>query len=396
MTGGSSLPSLALYIHWPFCKSKCPYCDFNSYVCDEIDHRAWLQAYLDEMRFYRKKTGARRIVSVFFGGGTPSLMEPETVALIIEEADKLWGLPTGIEITIEANPTSTEAGKLRSFKAAGVNRVSLGVQSLRDDALKKLGRQHSVAEALSAVKTASGIFDRYSFDLIYARPGQSVVDWKQELNAALEYVGGHMSLYQLTIEKGSAWYALHRRGKFKLPDEDTAADMYELTQEIMEKKRLPAYEISNHACVGEESRHNLVYWQYGDYLGIGSGAHGRLTLNGDKWATRAYKSPEVWIKSVKERGYGSHPFELINPFARGQEMLMMGLRLREGFLLDDFQKETQTFFQKFVDPQVLQKLLEGKLLEFTNDQHIRATAAGRQRLSTVLTQLMHECGRKNI
>lgn len=392
MTGIFSSPPLSLYIHWPFCKSKCPYCDFNSYVCDEIDHRVWRQAYLDEMRFYRKKTGARRIVSVFFGGGTPSLMEPYTIAAVLKEADKLWGLPLDAEITIEANPTSTEADMLREFRAAGVNRVSLGVQSLRDDALKKLGRKHSVAEALLAVKTASRIFDRYSFDLIYARPGQSAADWKQELGEAIEYVGGHMSLYQLTIEKGSAWYALHRSGGLEIPDENAAADMYELTQEIMEKNGLPAYEISNHARVGEESRHNLVYWQYGDYVGIGPGAHGRLTFDGEKWVTCAYKAPDLWIKLVKEHSHGSYPFELIDSFGRGQEMLMMGLRLREGFLLDDFQKETKISFQKFVHPQVFRRLLDGRLLEVTEDRHIRATAAGRQRLDAVLVQLNIKIG----
>ena len=388
MTGIFSFPPLSLYIHWPFCKSKCPYCDFNSYVCDEIDHSVWRQAYLDEMRFYRKKTGLRRIVSVFFGGGTPSLMEPDTVAAILKEVDKLWGLPADTEITIEANPTSTEADKLREFRAAGVNRVSLGVQSLRDDALKKLGRKHSAAEALLAVKTASRIFDRYSFDLIYARPDQSVADWKQELGEAMEYAGGHLSLYQLTIEKGSVWYSLHRRGGLEIPDENAAADMYELTQEMMEKNGLPAYEISNHARIGEESRHNLVYWKYGDYAGIGPGAHGRLTIDGDKWATCAHKIPELWIKKVKSQGHGAHPFEFIDSFEYGREMLMMGLRLREGFLLDDFQKETKVSFQKFVHPQILRRLLDEVLLEVTDDRHIRATAAGRQRLNAVLAQLV--------
>ncbi|MFH1159209.1 MAG: radical SAM family heme chaperone HemW [Pseudomonadota bacterium] len=377
---------LALYIHWPFCKSKCPYCDFNSYVRDGIDQSAWRQAYLEELRFYRQKTGPRRIASVFFGGGTPSLMEPETVAAVIGEADRLWGLPDGTEITLEANPTSAEADSLRDFRAAGVNRVSLGVQSLRDDALKKLGRQHSAAEAVSAVRAAARIFDRYSFDLIYARPGQSVADWERELGEALEYAGGHMSLYQLTIEEGSAWHALYRKGGLKLPDENAAADMFELTQRKMEDKGLPAYEISNHARAGEESRHNLVYWRYGDYAGIGPGAHGRLTLDGGKWATCAHKIPELWIKLVKDQGHGSHPFELIDFFGRGQEMLMMGLRLREGFSLDDFQKETQTPLQQFVNPQILRGLLDEGLLELTN-RHIRATAAGRQRLNAVLALL---------
>jgi oxygen-independent coproporphyrinogen-3 oxidase len=380
------MTNLALYIHWPFCKFKCPYCDFNSHVRERINHPEWKETYLKEMRFYREKTGPREIKSIFFGGGTPSLMEPETVAAVIEEADKLWGLPPDIEITLEANPTSVEAGKLRGFKAAGVNRVSLGVQSLRDADLKKLGRQHSAAEALAAVKLASEIFDRYSFDLIYARPDQSIADWKQELTEGLDFAAGHMSLYQLTIEEGTQYHTLHQRGELKIPGDDIAADMYELTQEMMEARGLPAYEISNHAKPGQESQHNLVYWRYGDYAGIGPGAHGRLTLNGDKWATRAHKAPELWMKWVKDAGHGAHPFEIIDNSKRGWEALMMGLRLREGVLLDVFEKETQTPLSLFINQSRLQKLTDERLLEVT-DRHIRATAAGRQRLNSVLSYL---------
>ena len=377
---------LALYIHWPFCKFKCPYCDFNSHVRERVNHPEWKETYLKEMRFYREKTGPREIKSIFFGGGTPSLMEPETVAAIIDEADKLWGLPQDIEITLEANPTSVEAEKLRGFKAAGVNRVSLGVQSLRDADLKKLGRQHSAAEALSAVKTAAKIFDRYSFDLIYARPDQSVADWKQELTEALEFAAGHMSLYQLTIEEGTQYHTLHQRGELKIPTENIAADMYELTQEMMEARGLGAYEISNHAKSGQESQHNLVYWRYGDYAGIGPGAHGRLTLDGEKWATRAHKAPELWMQWVKDAGHGAHPFEIIDLSKRGWEMLLMGLRLREGVQLDAFTKETQTPLSQFINGNRIQMLVDEELLEVT-DQHIRATAAGRQRLNSVLSYL---------
>jgi putative oxygen-independent coproporphyrinogen III oxidase len=377
---------LALYIHWPFCKFKCPYCDFNSHVRERINHPEWKETYLKEMRFYREKTGPREIKSIFFGGGTPSLMEPETVAAIIEEADKLWGLPPGIEITLEANPTSVEANKLRRFKTAGVNRVSLGVQSLRDADLKKLGRQHSAAEALTAVKMASEIFDRYSFDLIYARPDQTLDDWKQELTEALAFAAGHMSLYQLTIEEGTQYHTLHQRGELKIPGDDLAADMFELTQQMMETHGLPAYEISNHARPGQESQHNLVYWRYGDYAGIGPGAHGRLTMDGDKWATRAHKAPELWMKWVKEAGHGAHPFEKIDLSKRGWEALLMGLRLREGIALDAFIKETQTQPSEFINPSNLKKLVDGKFLEVT-DRHIRATAAGRQRLNSVLSWL---------
>jgi oxygen-independent coproporphyrinogen-3 oxidase len=377
---------LALYIHWPFCKFKCPYCDFNSHVRERINHPEWKEAYLKEMRFYREKTGPREIKSIFFGGGTPSLMEPETVAAVITEADRLWSLPANIEITLEANPTSVEAEKLRGFRAAGVNRVSLGVQSLREADLKKLGRQHSAAEAIAAVKLASGIFDRYSFDLIYARPAQSVADWQQELTEALDFAAGHMSLYQLTIEEGTQYHTLHQRGELKIPGDDLAADMYELTQEMMETRGLPAYEISNHARPGEESQHNLVYWNYGDYAGIGPGAHGRLTLDSEKWATRAHKAPELWMQWVKEKGHGAHPFEKVDLSKRGWETLMMGLRLRSGIALDVFQREAQTPFSQFVNQSRLKLLVDEKLLEVTG-QHIRATDTGRQKLNSVLSYL---------
>lgn len=380
---------LALYIHWPFCKFKCPYCDFNSHVRDRVNHPEWRQAYLDEMRFYREMTGPRRIQSIFFGGGTPSLMEADTVAGVIEEAGKLWDLPAGTEITLEANPTSVEAEKLRGFKTAGVNRVSLGVQALRDEDLKKLGRQHSAAEALAAVKIAAGIFDRYSFDLIYARPDQNVADWKQELGEALAYAPSHMSLYQLTIEEGTAYYTLHQRGELKIPDENTAADMYELTQEMMEAQGLPAYEISNHARVGQESQHNLVYWRYGDYAGIGPGAHGRLTVNGEKRATRAHKAPEVWLERVRQNRHGAHPFETVDHTKRGHEMLLMGLRLREGISLDTFLHESQTPFLQFVNDNSLQSLLDEGFLEITGER-VKATATGRQRLNAVLSHLISE------
>ncbi len=367
---------LALYIHWPFCKFKCPYCDFNSHVRERINHPDWRDAYLREMRFYSEKTGVRQIESIFFGGGTPSLMEPETVAAIINEADKLWGLPATAEITLEANPTSVEAEKLRGFKAAGVNRVSLGVQSLRDADLKKLGRQHSAAEAVAAVKLAAQIFDRFSFDLIYARPDQSLADWKRELAEALGLGAGHMSLYQLTIEEGTQYHTLHQRGDLVTPSEDVCADMYELTQEMMDAKGLSAYEISNHARAGEESRHNLVYWRYGDYAGIGPGAHGRLTIDNDKWATRAHRAPDVWLKRVDENGHGAHPFEKIDAAERGREALLMGLRLKEGTALPE----------GLIDPVRLKTLIDEKMIEVSAN-HICATAAGRQRLNSVLAYL---------
>lgn len=384
---------LAVYIHWPFCKFKCPYCDFNSHVRDRINHSDWKQAYLEEMKFYRDKTGARAVQSVFFGGGTPSLMEPDTVAAVIEGIDQLWGLPSDIEITIEANPTSVEAGKLQGFKSAGVNRVSLGVQSLRDGALQKLGRQHSADEAITAVKMAAKIFDRYSFDLIYARPMQSLAEWKQELSEALEFAGDHMSLYQLTIEEGTQYHTLFQRGEITIPDDSLAADFYELTQEMMEAKGLPAYEVSNHARIGQESRHNLVYWRYGDYVGIGPGAHGRLTFEGEKWATRAHKVPEVWLERVAKQSHGAHPFESVNARQRGQELLMMGLRLSEGVSLAVFHSEIGMSFadyiSEFFSAEKLATLMHENLLAL-NDSTLTATISGRLKLNGVLNFLLKE------
>ena len=374
---------LSIYIHWPFCKFKCPYCDFNSHVREKIVHRDWTAAYLREMAHTRAQTGARRIESVFFGGGTPSLMEPETVARVIEGIDDLWGLPPNTEITLEANPTSVEAGKLQGFKTAGVNRVSLGVQSLRDADLKQLGRQHSAAEALAAVKTAASVFDRYTFDLIYARPDQTVQLWREELNEALQYAGDHMSLYQLTIEEGTAFHTLHQRGDLKVPDEETAAVLYEATQEIMEARGMPAYEVSNHARPGAESRHNLVYWRYQDYAGIGPGAHGHLTVEGRKLATRTHLAPEIWQERVAAHSHGAHPHEEISPEKRRTEMLMMGLRLAEGIPLDAFARETGMGLMAFAGEDKVRALEKEGLLAY-NGETLRATAAGRQKLNAVL------------
>lgn len=378
---------LAVYIHWPFCKFKCPYCDFNSHVREKVSHDDWREAYVRELRHYRNLTGARQIQSVFFGGGTPSLMEPETAALAIETIDDLWGLPQGTEITLEANPTSVEADKLRGFKTAGVNRVSLGVQALNDADLKTLGRQHSAAEALAAVKTAAQIFERYSFDLIYARPAQSVEDWRAELAAALPYTRGHMSLYQLTIEEGTQYHTLFKRGDLKILGEETAARMYELTQEMMEAAGMPAYEVSNHARFGDESRHNLVYWRYGDYAGIGPGAHGRLTLGGIKQATRAHRAPELWLERVRDHGHGAHGFETVDFAERGREALMMGLRLAEGVPFSRIESETGAAFSDFVNPDRV-RILEDEGLLTLAPGGLAATPQGRQKLNAVLSFLL--------
>lgn len=324
----------ALYIHWPYCLAKCPYCDFNSHVAASIDHDRWAAAYLRGLEYYADLLPGRQIGSIFFGGGTPSLMAPDTVEVIITAVQKHWHISNDIEITLEANPTSIEADKFAAFRAAGVNRVSVGVQALDDPALKFLGREHSAAEARRAVQIAANTFDRFSFDLIYARPEQSLNDLRSELTQALEIAGEHLSLYQLTIERNTPFYNAHRLGHFMMPEEGLAADFYDLTQDIMEEAGLPAYEVSNHARPGAESRHNLTYWRYGDYIGLGPGAHGRLILDGIKHATREHQAPEIWLERTETKGSAAHPFEALSAEDQALERLMMGLRLREGIEID--------------------------------------------------------------
>lgn len=299
----ATLIMLSLYIHWPFCKSKCPYCDFNSHVRERIDEAAWQRALLAELGYWGERTQGRKLASLFFGGGTPSLMPPALTAALIETAQKYWTCDNP-EITLEANPTSVEAQKLKDFHAAGVTRLSLGIQALNDADLKALGRQHSATEALAALDLAASIFPRFSFDLIYARPEQTVKAWEAELRRALGFGATHMSLYQLTIEPGTQFATLHQRGDLVTPDEETGAALYELTQSLMGKAGLPAYEISNHAKPGHECRHNLTYWRYCDYVGIGPGAHGRVTLDGVKQATRTHRAPEEWLERVTKHGHG--------------------------------------------------------------------------------------------
>lgn len=378
---------LAIYVHWPFCARKCPYCDFNSHVRERVDHDAWKNAYVRELQHIRSLTGAREVVSVFFGGGTPSLMEPATTAAIIDEINTLWGIPQGTEITLEANPSSTEADKFRAFKAAGVNRVSVGVQALNDADLQALGRLHDAAEARRAVDIAGDVFGRFSFDLIYARQGQSVDQWQAELAQALAMGTSHLSLYQLTIEEGTPFHTLFQRGDIVLPDEDNAATMYELTQAMCADAGLPAYEVSNHARMGEESRHNLVYWRGGDYAGIGPGAHGRLTLDGQRYATRMHRAPEIWQQRVSENGHGAHPFEAISADEFARERLMMGLRLSSGIVLRDFKALTGMRVDEVISAPAKASLIEGGFLH-DDGQVLSATAAGRQRLNALLAYLV--------
>ncbi|WP_434289746.1 radical SAM family heme chaperone HemW [Celeribacter sp. SCSIO 80788] len=320
-----------LYIHWPFCQSKCPYCDFNSHVAATIDQAAWERAYLSEIERVSRETSGRVLNTVFFGGGTPSLMDPELVNAILSKVRDCWTLANDVEITLEANPTSVEAGRFQGYRDAGVNRVSMGIQSLHDEDLKRLGRLHSVSEAQKAFDIARHTFDRVSFDLIYARQGQTQEAWRKELREALSMAVDHLSLYQLTIEQGTAFGDRYNRGQLRnLPSDDAAADMYFITQEECEKAGIPAYEVSNHAQKGSESRHNLIYWRYGDYAGIGPGAHARLTLAGQKYAIDTPLSPQLWLASVEQKGHGENPREALSGYDQAVEYLMMGLRITEG------------------------------------------------------------------
>jgi oxygen-independent coproporphyrinogen-3 oxidase len=320
-----------VYVHWPFCASKCPYCDFNSHVRHAPpDEERFVAAFARELAHMAGVAPGREVSSIFFGGGTPSLMKPATVGAILEAIATNWRIAPDAEITLEANPSSVEAARFRGYRAAGVNRVSLGVQALNDADLKALGRLHSVAEALAAVEIAATTFERFSFDLIYARPGQTPQAWRAELAEALSRAGGHLSLYQLTIEPHTPFEALARAGRLVTPDTDTARALYEVTQELTGARGLPAYEISNHAKPGEECRHNLLYWRYGEYAGVGPGAHGRLVGPGGRAATATERVPEAWLARVEEHGHGIVDEETLSPEAEGDEFLLMGLRLIEG------------------------------------------------------------------
>ena len=377
-------PGFGVYVHWPFCAAKCPYCDFNSHVRHSApDQAEYAAAYEAEIAHMAAMHPGQKVTSVFFGGGTPSLMEAETVSRILEAIHKAWSCQPGMEITLEANPSSVDASRFRGYRAAGVNRVSLGVQSLDDQQLKFLGRLHSADEARAAISLARETFPRLSFDLIYARPEQQLDEWKQELEAAIDLAADHLSLYQLTIEQGTPFFDLQRRGKMVVPDAEQAARLYELTQEVTEHHGLPAYEISNHARPGCESRHNLTYWRFGNWAGIGPGAHGRLTMNDGWHATSTQRHPETWLGQVQEQGHGMVENDLLSADEVGDEALLMGLRLREGMDLSRYYSEAG----KPIDPERLAGLIDLGLVEQLDGQRIRATPKGWLVLDAVIADL---------
>jgi oxygen-independent coproporphyrinogen-3 oxidase len=380
-------PGFGIYIHWPFCRSKCPYCDFNSHVRERVDHARWRGALLRELEHYARDTRGRAVTSIFFGGGTPSLMEPETVAALIARVRELWPVAADVEITLEANPTSAEIGKFRAFRDGGINRVSLGVQSLVADDLKFLGRQHDGPQALAAVRMAAATFDRFSFDLIYARPNQPPEQWQEELDRALAFAAGHISLYQLTIEPGTQFEQAVARGDFRVLDEERAAELYEATVARLGAAGLADYEISNFAKPGQESRHNLTYWRYGDYVGVGPGAHGRLTIAGGKLATRQHRAPEAWLDLVEQGGHATRQRDPVSRGERLSEMLMMGLRLKEGVAVARIEEESGQPVSQALDQARLQRLIDGGFLAVTSDR-LAATPAGRQRLDALLATLI--------
>ncbi|MDR3424321.1 MAG: radical SAM family heme chaperone HemW [Alphaproteobacteria bacterium] len=416
--------TLAIYIHWPFCISKCPYCDFNSHVGDTTDQEIWRQAYRRELEHYADLLRARRVTSIFFGGGTPSLMEARTVESVLQDIARLSVVDPDAEITLEANPSSAEADKFADFRKAGVNRLSLGVQALNDAALRFLGRAHNADEARRAIALAAKHFPRFSFDLIYARQEQTPVEWRQELREALALAGGHLSLYQLTIEPHTGFHTRMRRGETLTAQDNCAADMYEATQEMMDEAGMPAYEISNHARKGHESRHNLTYWHYEDYIGIGPGAHGRIGIQkqkeisplppqgGEGWvrgdfgsknpplpltprggrgalrrALENHRAPDIWLRQVEERGHGLKTDETLTAETAMREALMMGLRLSAGIDLEIWREKFNAPLSRFLAKEKMARLKrEGLIVE--DEKNLRASPAGRQRLDAVLAYLV--------
>ena len=375
-----------LYVHWPFCISKCPYCDFNSHLTGAVDHEVWRSSLLRELDHYGNITRGRRLETVFFGGGTPSLMLPETTAAVIEALDNYWNVEPNIEITLEANPSSVETQKFADFRSAGVNRVSLGVQSFRDCDLAFLGRSHTGNEAQNAIALAQHHFNRVSFDLIYALPDQSVQSWAEQLQQALSFDTGHLSLYQLTIERGTPFFAEHKKGIFSMPDDYLSADLYERTSELTLESGFCSYEISNYAVLGQESRHNLTYWRGGDYVGLGPGAHGRLTIKGDRFRTEQVPLPVNWLSTVAKNGHATRNFEPIPKAEHITECLMMGLRMSTGVDRDLFAIQTGKELDASIDQSNAAALVSAGLVEL-DEKGLRTTSLGRLRLNGVIAAL---------
>ncbi|MDP2494460.1 radical SAM family heme chaperone HemW [Shimia thalassica] len=372
-----------LYIHWPFCEAKCPYCDFNSHVSREIDQSRWLRAYLQELDRVAEDTPDRVLNTVFFGGGTPSLMEPDVVAAILERVRRLWPTSNDMEVTLEANPGSVEATRFRGYRQGGVNRISMGIQALNNHDLKKLGRIHSVEEAIAAFDIARDTFDRVSFDLIYARQDQTLKQWEAELQQALSMAIDHLSLYQLTVEEGTAFGDRYERGKLRgLPADDLAADMYEMTEAICKEHGFEAYEVSNYAKPGYESRHNQIYWRYGDYAGIGPGAHARMTISGAKYAVENWRNPERWLSAVQD-GTGENVRDIVDPEGQSIEFLLMGLRLNEGI---DLSRYEGLAGHKLNEAKV--DALREMGMIYTENQRLKVKPKGRMVLNAVLSELL--------
>ena len=384
---GSAGAGFGIYVHWPFCRAKCPYCDFNSHVRHQpVDAMAFARALTSEMQGLAARTPGRQVTSVFFGGGTPSLMPPAAVAMVLDAIADTWPVAPDVEVTLEANPTSVEAENFAGYRAAGVNRASVGVQALNDRDLKSLGRQHTANEALAAYGLAARIFPRTSFDLIYARPGQSAADWASELRQALEHQQGHMSLYQLTIEPGTRYAELAARGLLRTPGEDAAADLFDATQAVTAQAGLPAYEVSNHASPGHECRHNLTYWRSGDYAGVGPGAHSRLTgPDGRRIGLATERHPEQWRAGIEAQGQAVTEEIVIDATEQGEEYVLMGLRLGEGIELARYTR----LAGKALDSAKLDRLVAGGFLARSADhRRIAATPAGRRVLNSLIAELV--------
>ena len=377
-------PGFAVYVHWPFCLSKCPYCDFNSHVrATAIDEERFVQAFRSELSHRAKLTKGRSVSSIFFGGGTPSLMKPGTVAGILDAIAANWTVEPNCEVTLEANPTSVEANRFTGYRRAGVNRVSLGVQAMNDADLKALGRLHTAEEAMKAVAIAGSIFERYSFDLMYARPNQTAAAWKAELQGAIARARDHMSLYQLTIEPDTMFERLRNAGKLKVPSPDQCRVLWDVTQETMEHAGLPAYEISNHARPGGESRHNLIYWRYGEYVGVGPGAHGRILTPKGRRAHSTEQHPEMWLTVVESEGHGLIEDELLSTEEQGDEFLLMGLRLSEGIEPTQFEAVSN----RMLDRSRISSLMEDGMVEMTQGGRLRVSPAGFALLDAVVAAL---------